>query len=64
VPLYEPERSHRDRSLQVLLMACERTRRLGGTPALAALQRSPARVVEITGIAAAFPVHPPVEEPA
>ena len=43
-------------------MACERTRRLGGAPSLAALQRSPARVVEITGIAAAVPVHATVED--
>ncbi|MEV0406261.1 STAS domain-containing protein [Actinoallomurus sp. NPDC050550] len=48
--------------LGVLLMTCERTRRLGGTPGLAALQRSPARVVEITGIASAVPVHATVED--
>src|SRR3954463_13909164 len=48
--------------LRILLLACERTRRLGGTPGLAALQRGPARVVEITGIAAAVPVHSTVED--
>jgi anti-sigma B factor antagonist len=48
--------------LRVILAACERTRRLGGMPCLAALRRGPARVVAITGIAAAVQVHATVDD--
>jgi anti-sigma B factor antagonist len=49
-------------ALSVILAACERTRRQGGAPRLAALRRGPARVVALTGIASAVPVHPTVKD--
>ncbi|GAA4606994.1 STAS domain-containing protein [Actinoallomurus liliacearum] len=48
--------------LGVILAAGERTRRLGGTPRLAGLRGGPARVVALTGVASAIPVHDTVED--
>lgn len=48
--------------LEVMLAHCERTRRHGGTPALTDLQRSPARVIAITGVASAAAVYSTVEQ--
>lgn len=48
--------------LGVILAAGERTRRLGGRPCLAGLRGGPARVVALTGIASAIPVHDTLDD--
>lgn len=48
--------------LHQLLTAHRDTRRDGATLRLAALQRTPARIIKITGVGAYLPVHPTLEQ--